>query len=44
MSGNKKTNKTDFSKRTGGGNFKHYAAETNDSDDALLDKLALSES
>ena len=27
MSGNKKTNKTDFSKRTSSGNFKHYARE-----------------
>ena len=44
MSDNKKTNKLDFSKRTSEGNFKHYAAETKDSDDAFLDKLALSES
>ena len=44
MSDNKKTNKLDFSNRTSEGNFKRYAAETEDSDDAFLDKLALSES
>ena len=44
MSDNKKTNKLDFSKRTSEGNFKQYAAEAGNSDDAFLDKLALSES
>ena len=44
MSDNKKTNETDFLKRTSEGNFKQYAAETENSDDAFLDKLALSES
>ena len=44
MSDNKKTNKLDFSKRTSEGNFKQYAAEAENSYDAFLDKLALSES
>jgi len=44
MSDNKKTNKLDFSKRTSAGNFKQYAAETENSYDAFFDKLALSES
>ena len=44
MSGNEKTNKLDFSKRSSEGNFKQYAEETESSDDAFLDKLAISES
>ena len=44
MSDNKKTNKLDFSKRTSDGNFKQYAAEAENSEDAFLDKLAMSES
>ena len=44
MSDNKKTNKTDFSKRTSKGNFKQYAKEARSSNEAFLEKLALSES
>ena len=44
MSGHKKTNKLDFSNRTSEGNFKQYAREVESSNDAFLDKLALSES
>ena len=43
MSGNKKTNKLNCSKRTSEGNFKQYAKEARSSNNALLDKLALSE-
>ena len=43
MSGNKKINKLDCSKRTSEGNFKQYAKEARSSNNAFLDKLTLSE-